>query len=386
MSKTNSSSMLKQAGIALTAALAATACTPQRGYTLLGEVPEVWEGKRVVLYAVDAGTAEAIDSTTVADGRFRLEGELAAPRRCRGVVYLDPNDRTSRKTQASFEVLLDSTQVSARCETRDGEPRFILSGGSSQEALQAFRREVAPQSEEYGRLFDDYVETFYHRQDYAGGIQLARRLTRLDRAILDRKIDYIRRHPASGVSLQLADEMLRCPAAPSRDTLTALIGGLDAPLRASAPGCRLEELARNRRMLCGERLPDLTVNDPQGQPHRLSELLRPGCCTLVEVWASWCSPCRDDIPYLREAHARYRRAGFDIVGISIDTQTDAWLQALASEKMEWRQFNDPARESFAAFETGSVPTSILVDDEGRILLLEARGGWLGAALETMYDE
>lgn len=372
--------------IGLVITLSAAACSPQRGYTLLGEVPEVWEGKSVVLYAVDAGTPEVLDSTTVADGRFRLQGKLATPRRCRGIVYLDPDDRTSRSTQAAFDVLLDSTQVTVRCDARQGTPVFTLSGGASQEALQGFRREVAPQSEEYGRLFDEYVETFYHQRNFQDGIGLARRLSQINAEILRRKIGYIRSHPASGVSLQLAEEVLNNPAAPSRNTLSELVGGLDTQLRSSAPGQRLEERIRTKRMLCGEQLPDLTVNDPQGNPHRLSELLRPGSCTLVELWASWCSPCRDEIPYLKEAYGLYHRQGFDIVGISVDSQVAAWKEALEGEKMAWRQFNDPTRESFAAFETGSVPTSILVDDQGRILLMDARAGWLGAALETMYDK
>ena len=139
-------------------------------------------------------------------------------------------------------------------------------------------------------------------------------------------------------------------------------------------------------MLRGESLPEIQVCDTQGKSRSLRELLRPGAVTLVEVWASWCAPCRDDIPYLREAYARYHARGFDIVGISVDTQRDAWLQALATEKMPWRQFNDAPRACFEAFETGSVPTSLLVDGQGRILKLDARGGWLGAELETIYDE
>lgn len=376
----------KRVALILAAGLAATACGPQRNYTLLGEVPEVWEGKTVVLYTVDAGEAEALDSTTVSDGRFRLQGELTTPRRCRAVVYLDPNNRTACDTRPSFDVLLDSTQVVAHCDTRQGNPHFSLSGGASQEALRAFRQTIAPLSEESGRLFDDYVETFYHRAERQEGIDLARRITQLDERILHGKIDYIRNNPTSGVSLCLYDEVLRSPAAPSRDTLASLFEGLAPALRMSAPGRHLEEQIRSRRMLRGEMLPDLTVTDPQGVPHRLSELLRPGSRTLVELWASWCSPCRDDIPYLREAYARYHGRGFDIIGISIDTQHDAWMQALAAERMSWRQFNDAARESFNAFETGSVPTSILVDDEGRILQLNARGGWLGADLERAYKE
>ena len=58
------------------AALFATGCAPHGGYTLTGEVPEAWEGKPVVLFTTDAGQAEAIDSTTVANGKFRLQGVL----------------------------------------------------------------------------------------------------------------------------------------------------------------------------------------------------------------------------------------------------------------------------------------------------------------------
>lgn len=72
------------------AALFATGCAPHGGYTLTGEVPEAWEGKPVVLFTTDAGQAEAIDSTTVANGKFRLQGVLDAPRNCRVAVYLDP--------------------------------------------------------------------------------------------------------------------------------------------------------------------------------------------------------------------------------------------------------------------------------------------------------
>ncbi|WP_300739490.1 TlpA disulfide reductase family protein [uncultured Alistipes sp.] len=370
----------------LATALLAAACSPQRGYELLGEVPEVWEGKSVVLYAVDAGRAEAIDSTTVAGGRFRLQGELPAPRRCRGVVYLDPNDRTARGTQVAFEVLLDSTQVVARCDTRQGEPQFTLSGGASQEALAAFRNETAPLSERYGQLFDRYIEAFYHRSAREEGIALARELSQLDAQLLGRKTGYIVSHPASGVSLDLLGEVLRSTGAPARDSLAALFGSLSPALRESAPGRFLEEQIRKKRMLRGESLPEIQVCDTQGKSRSLRELLRPGAVTLVEVWASWCAPCRDDIPYLREAYARYHARGFDIVGISVDTQRDAWLQALATEKMPWRQFNDAPRACFEAFETGSVPTSLLVDGQGRILKLDARGGWLGAELETIYDE
>ena len=102
------------------AAFLATGCAPHGGYTLTGEVPEAWEGKPVVLFTTDTGQAEAIDSTTVANGKFRLQGVLDAPRNCRVAVYLDPQDRTDRNLTVTFPVFLDSTAVNAvrRCERR----------------------------------------------------------------------------------------------------------------------------------------------------------------------------------------------------------------------------------------------------------------------------
>ena len=114
------------------AALFATGCAPHGGYTLTGEVPEAWEGKPVVLFTTDAGQAEAIDSTTVANGKFRLQGVLDAPRNCRVAVYLDPENRSDRNLTVTFPVFLDSTAVNAVCDASKSDPVFTLAGGATQ--------------------------------------------------------------------------------------------------------------------------------------------------------------------------------------------------------------------------------------------------------------
>ena len=68
---------------------------------------------------------------------------------------------------------------------------------------------------------------------------------------------------------------------------------------------------------------------------KLSGILRKGHYTLVELWASWCGPCRADIPHLKETYERYHGKGFDMVSISIDDDTDAWLKAVKEEGMAW---------------------------------------------------
>ena len=158
------------------AAFLATGCAPHGGYTLTGEVPEAWEGKPVVLFTTDTGQAEAIDSTTVANGKFRLQGVLDAPRNCRVAVYLDPQDRTDRNLTVTFPVFLDSTAVNAVCDAAKGDPVFTLTGGATQTEWQAYRAALEPLTKERERAFDEYIAAFYHREDGKKGVELARRV------------------------------------------------------------------------------------------------------------------------------------------------------------------------------------------------------------------
>ena len=189
------------------AALFATGCAPHGGYTLTGEVPEAWEGKPVVLFTTDAGQAEAIDSTTVANGKFRLQGVLDAPRNCRVAVYLDPENRLDRNLTVTFPVFLDSTAVNAVCDASKSDPVFSLAGGATQTEWQAYRAALEPLAEERNRAFRDYVEAFYNGGDEAKGIELARRVDEKAGLIRDFKIAYVREHPASAVSLAIVQEL-----------------------------------------------------------------------------------------------------------------------------------------------------------------------------------
>lgn len=126
------------------------------------------------------------------------------------------------------------------------------------------------------------------------------------------------------------------------------------------------------------------------QKVKLSELLKKGHYTLVEFWASWCSPCRGDIPHLKKTYERYHGDGFGMISVSIDDDTDAWKNAVKDEKMEWtqvcgangKQFD---KECMRLFGFEGVPSCVLVDKEGRVLSLEARGAWLDSYLEEFYQ-
>ena len=107
---------------------------------------------------------------------------------------------------------------------------------------------------------------------------------------------------------------------------------------------------------------------------------------MLEFWASWCGPCRGEIPHLKHVWKEYKDKGFDIVSISVDEENKDWQKALREEKMDWPQLNDPKGVQGPAqqvYNITGVPACILLDKEGRIYKTDTRGAYLDAELENL---
>ena len=88
---------------------------------------------------------------------------------------------------------------------------------------------------------------------------------------------------------------------------------------------------------------------------------------------------------MRNTYNKYHPKGLNIVSISIDSDPKNWHQAMEEEKMPWGQLIDNTKATFRAYTLTGVPSSILVDDKGKIINVNARGGWLDAAMQEIYD-
>ncbi len=172
--------------------------------------------------------------------------------------------------------------------------------------------------------------------------------------------------------------------------------GLKEVLNPKAAYYNNAELAAPKRLLAGfeKRAPgndykELTMNDMNDKEVKLSQWVGKGQYVLVDFWASWCGPCRREMPNVIACYEKYQSKGFQIVGVSFDQKKDAWVKAVQTMGMKWPQMSDLKGWKCAAadaYGVSAIPSNVLVDPKGKIVAMDLSGAKLPAKLKEIFGE
>jgi thiol-disulfide isomerase/thioredoxin len=152
----------------------------------------------------------------------------------------------------------------------------------------------------------------------------------------------------------------------------------------------IEKAMEIRKTAVGAIFADLTLQDKDGNSVRLSEHIgRDNRYVLLEFWASWCHPCRADIPHLKEIYKLYHSEGFDIISISMDNSKENWLKAVDEEQMPWLQVSDLKAfdgEISKLYNFMGIPFCVLISPDGIIVDRNMRGPFLIKKMRELYGD
>ena len=134
----------------------------------------------------------------------------------------------------------------------------------------------------------------------------------------------------------------------------------------------------------GKQAPELSLPDINGKAINLSSFK--GKYVLVDSWASWCLPCRQENPNVVQVYNKYKNKNFTILGVSLDKEKDDWLNAIQKDKLSWTQVSDLREwnsQAVSTFDFTGIPFNVLVDPDGKIIAQSLRGNELEKKLEEV---
>ena len=139
-------------------------------------------------------------------------------------------------------------------------------------------------------------------------------------------------------------------------------------------------LAKNhiaaKETAAGTQFKDIEAKDKDGNTIKLSDIVKSNSLTLVDFWASWCGPCRAEMSNVKKVYADYHDKGFEVYGVSLDDDKNAWLDAVGKLELPWIQVNDVVdgdASGASAYGVQAIPTTILIDQTGTIIAKNLRG-------------
>ncbi len=359
-------------------------------YVIVGDVGDAVEEGEAVLSRSTAvlGSSAEMARVPIVDGRFRLAGEVTDDM---GRVSLAAHDAAGDR-KGSVQFILEPGEV--RVAYAGPVAGMTALGGPYNQRVVAVWRDT----EEYQGVLKDYAAVMAAKADLEEGpereeltteaVRLYNELNRIRREAL-REIALSDDDPSASVFAIEMGGMGGTEALSRLDQLQAL-GDLPSPVTALRSrietGIRMRETSRVVQV--GAQVEGFSAPGVDGKTYRLEDTLAENKFVLIEFWASWCGPCRAEVPTLKTAVEQYGERGFDIFAFSLDDNEEDWTEASDEDGITWtntcdfKAYDSPVPALFGVL---AIPMNVLIDAEGVILARNVRGEDLLGKLGELLD-
>lgn len=359
--------------ISLILTLAFFACkTTRNEFSIKGTIAGVDTGK-VYLQKIVDGHPQSIDTAEVVNGKFSFTGKMELP----DIRVLRLNDQ-----DYIAQFFLDNSQVNIDAK-KDSLNATKITGSASQDLFKTYITEVESMNKQTAALQDRYQKAMgSNNLDEVKKVQIDYQAMMDNMKVFTK--NFVKEHHSSVVAAYITLAQLSSQIESAE--LDSIVAGFPQEIGKSEYVVKLKEMAEAmRKTAIGAVAPDFTMNDPQGKPIQLSSLR--GKVVMIDFWASWCGPCRQENPNVVKVYQQYHDKGFEILGVSLDRNKEDWEKAIKDDQLSWLHVSDLQywqNNAARLYAVNAIPQTYLLDKEGKIIAKGLRSEELAARLMELF--
>ncbi|WP_257669134.1 TlpA disulfide reductase family protein [Parapedobacter tibetensis] len=350
-----------------------SACGGHDGFTVDGQISNAGSTKTVVLYEGE----RKLDSVFLNEqGKFKLHRTASHPR----LLTL-----VAGKNKYHL-ILKNGDEVSFEADLMQNADIYKVEGSPLSEKIKSFAGTITEKERFMSELDDEFA-------DQAVGLD--------NEAVMNLQQQFLQKYREgmqgyTEATIRFANQNDDLAGFYAMSTLDVDIAEVELVAYADRIAGRwddnasvrrfLEEMANRKRLAVGQPAPEFESLTPNNQRVKLSDFK--GKYTLVDFWASWCVPCREENPNIVAQYHTYKDNGFTVLGVSLDGNPGSWMRAIKEDGLEWTNVSDLQQwgsEVVGLYRIQAIPTSYLLDPKGIIVAKNLRGVELEAFLKKTFD-